>query len=207
MKNFRAAFEKLDGNTEEKMRTGKVKPGFTYCTTHMTCDIKMVGKFTRKARLVADGHKTHPPSSITYSSVVSRGSVCIALTLASLNSLEVAACDIGNAYLNANCLEKLWTVAGPESGSGKVMLIVRALYGLKSSGVAWRVTLAQTMTTLGYHSSQADPDVWFKRAHKKNGGPYHKYMLIYVDDVLHIAEDPTEDMAREQKKTDSVHFR
>ena len=95
----------------------------------------MDGKFTRKARLVVDGHKTRPPSSITYSSVVTRDSVRIALTIASLNSLEVSACDIGNAYLNAQCREKLWTVAGPEFSSekGSVMIIARALYGLKSS--------------------------------------------------------------------------
>ena len=95
----------------------------------------MDGLFTRKARLVADGHKAYPPTSITYSSVMSRDSV---RTIASLNSLEVSACDIGSAYLNALCWEKLWTVAGPEFGSekGAVMIIARALYGFKSSGAA-----------------------------------------------------------------------
>lgn len=72
----------------------------------MIFDIKMDGKFTRKARLVADGHKTKAPSSITYSSVVSRDSVRIAFMIASLNDLQVFACDIGNAYLNAPCREK-----------------------------------------------------------------------------------------------------
>ena len=67
----------------------------------MIFDVKMDGSFTRKARLVADGHETKPPTSITYSSVVSRDSVRIALTIASLDSLEISACDIGNAYLNA----------------------------------------------------------------------------------------------------------
>ena len=180
------------------MRTGKIKPGYSYCSTHMIFDIKMDGAFTRKARLVADGHKTKPPASITYSSVVSRDSVRIALTIASLNSLRVSACDIGNAYLNATCREKLWTVAGPEFGSdkGSVIIIARALYGLKSSGAAWRSTLAQTMEIMGYRPTQADPDVWTKRASKEDGSLYYKMMLIYVDDVLHIAEDPEEDMAK-----------
>jgi len=65
MKNVRVAFEKLDGITEDKMRTGKVRPGFTYCSTHIIFDIKTVGAFTRKARLVADGRKTQPPTLIT----------------------------------------------------------------------------------------------------------------------------------------------
>jgi len=175
----------------------------------MIFDIKMDGKFTRKARLVADRHKTRPPSSITYSSVVLRDSVRIALTIASLNSLEVSACDIGNAYLNAQCREKLWTVAGPEFGSdkGPIMIIARALYCLKSSGAAWRSTLAATMETLGYRPTQAGPDVWIKRATKKDGEPYYKLMLIYVEDVLHIAEHHEEDMAklgREYRLKDNV---
>jgi len=137
IRNVRIAFEKIDGITEEQMRTGKVRPGYSHCSTHMIFDIKMDGSFTRKARLVADEHKTKPPTSMTYSSVVSRDSVRIALTIASLNSLEISACDIGNAYLNAPCREKLWTIAGPEFGSEKsvVMIIARALYGLKSSGL------------------------------------------------------------------------
>ena len=38
------------------------------------------------------------------------------------------------------CREKIWTVAGPEFGpddQGKNMLVVRALYGLTSSGAAF----------------------------------------------------------------------
>ena len=198
IRNVRIAFEKIDGVTEEQMRTGKVRPGYSHCSTHMIFDVKMDGSFTRKARLVADGHKTEPPTSMTYSSVVSRDSVRIALSIASLNCLEISSCDIGNAYLNAPCREKLWTVAGAEFGSekGAVMIISRALYGLKSSGAAWRSTLAQTMELLGYKPTQADPDVWLKRAIKHDRTPYYKMMLIYVDDVLHLAEDPNEDMTK-----------
>jgi hypothetical protein len=60
------------------------------------------------------------------------------LTIAALNDLDVFACDVGNVYLNADCREKIWTIAGSEFGSekGSVMLNVKALYGLKSSGAA-----------------------------------------------------------------------
>jgi len=127
MKNVRVsvAFEKIDGVTEQQMRTGKIRPGYSFCSTHMIFD----GSFTRKARLVADGHKTRPPTSITYSSVVSQDSVMIALTIASLNSFKISTCDIGNAYLNAPCREKLWTVAGREFGSEKSsIMIIGGLY-------------------------------------------------------------------------------
>ena len=60
------------GVTPEQMRELKVKPGLKYVGTDIIFDIKMDSKFTHKARLVADGHKTSPPSSITYPSVVTR---------------------------------------------------------------------------------------------------------------------------------------
>ena len=158
----------------------------------------MDGKFTRKARLVADGHKTDAPSSITYSSVVSRDSVRIAFTLAALNDLEIMACDIGNAYLNAPCREKLWTIAGSEFGSekGSVMIICRALYGLKSSGASWRSKFADSLRSMGYKPAESDPDVWLKRDQKENGEPYYKYILVYVDDVLHLHAKGRSDMER-----------
>ena len=183
MKNVRVAFEKMEGVTEDQMRTGKVKPGYKYVGTHMVFDIKMDGKFTGKARLVADGHTTDAPSSITYSSVASRESVRIALLIAALNDLDISAGDIGNAYLNADYREKLWATAGAEFGSdkGSVMLIIRALYGLKSSGAAWRAKLAETLLAMGYTPTKADPDVWLTKATKPNGEEYYCYMLVYVD--------------------------
>ena len=63
---------------------------------------------------MADGHTTAPPSSITYSSIVSRESVRIEFLLESLNDLDIFTCDIGNAYLNSKCREKLWTESGTE---------------------------------------------------------------------------------------------
>jgi len=46
--------------------------------------------------------------------------------------------DVGNAYLNADTREKVYTTAGKEFGAraGQTVLIVRALYGLKTSGAA-----------------------------------------------------------------------
>ena len=192
MKNVRVAFQAWDGGTVEDARRGDKLVGYQEIKCHMIFDIKMDGLFTRKARFVAGGHTTNTPSSITYSSVVSRDSVRIAFTLAALNGLKIKAADIGNAYLNAKCREKIWTVAGTEFGSdkGRVLIICRALYGLKSSGAAWRLMLAQTLSDLGYTSTKADPDVWLKAETKPNGDEYYAYILVYVDDILHIHHNP-----------------
>ena len=116
----------------------------------MIFNVKMGENFRCKARFVAGGHTTETPMSLTYSSVVSRYSVRIILLAAALNGLQVMACDIQNAYLTANCREKIWTYAGPEFGSerGQPMIIRIALYGLKSSGAAFRAHLAETLMTL-----------------------------------------------------------
>ena len=57
----------------------------------MIFDIETGKNFRRKARMVADGHCTEAPEALTYSSVVSRDSIRIALTIEALNYLKVLA--------------------------------------------------------------------------------------------------------------------
>jgi len=72
----------------------------------MVFDVKMED-FRRKARLVAGGHMTEAPPTITYASVVSRETVRFALTIAALNDLEVKIGDVLNAYITAPITEKV----------------------------------------------------------------------------------------------------
>jgi ribosomal protein L31E len=190
MAKVRVAFERTDISPEE-MRKGQAKPGYQEIKCHWVFDIKLDGNFTRKARLVAGGHMTNEPSSVTYSSVVSRDSVRIALMLAALNDLDVYSMDVSNAYLYAPCREKIWIVAGIEFGSdaGSVMLIVRALYGLKTSGASWHSMLSQSLRDLGYKASEADRNVWLKPGVKADGFRYYQMVLVYVDDILHVSHD------------------
>jgi hypothetical protein len=109
----------------------------------MIFDIKLDG-FRWKARLVAGGHQTEPPESVlTYTSIVSRETVWIAFTIAMLNDLQIKASDVQNAYLTAPCAEKIYTVLG--SDAGKMAIVVRALYGLKSAGASFQRHLADCM--------------------------------------------------------------
>ena len=64
--------------------------------------------------LVARGHMTKSPVVLTYMSVVSRDSAHIALTIATLNNLQVKASDVQNAFLMAPCKEQIWTMLVPE---------------------------------------------------------------------------------------------
>ena len=101
MRNVRAAFEVLEGSEKE------IPPGYQKIDCHLIFDVNMGENFRRKACMVAGGHVTDVPHSLTYSSVVSRDSVRIAFTIAALNGLEVLGCNIQNAYLTDPTREKV----------------------------------------------------------------------------------------------------
>ena len=186
MKNNRVAFEEYDGRIEDLV-------AYEQISGHLIFDVKLSENFRRKARFVADGHLVETPASVTYSTVVSRDSVRILLLAAALNGLEVKGADVQNAFLSAKNLEKHWMRAGPEFGpeQGKVFIVVRALYGLKSASAAFRAFMAKKLDEIGFQSSPADPDVWMRPAIKPNGDEYYEYILMYVDDILAISMDPT----------------
>jgi hypothetical protein len=131
MKDVRIAFKCLS--------PGKRAPlDYKWIKCHMMFDIK-IEDLQRKPRMVAGGHMTSAPTIMAYASVVSCETVCIALTLATLNDLEMKAADILNAYISAPIKEKVWCALGPEFGSnaGKSAIIVHVLYGLKNAGTAF----------------------------------------------------------------------
>jgi hypothetical protein len=166
--------------------------GYQKIPCHIVFDVKMED-FRQSARLVAGGHRTKAPATITYASVVSRETVRLALTIASLNDLEVKVRDVLNAYITAPVKEKVWTVLGPEFGhdTGKSDIIVCALYGFKSAGAALRAHLASFMHQMGYTSYKADPDLWLKAVTRpEDNMHYYAYILCYADDILCIHHDP-----------------
>jgi hypothetical protein len=116
---------------------------YKWIKCHMIFDVK-IEDFRRKAHMVAGGHMTGAPTIMTYTSVVSRETIRIALTIATLNDLEVKVADILNAYISAPIKEKVWCALGPDFGpdAGKSAIIVHALYGLKSTGAAFHAHLA-----------------------------------------------------------------
>ena len=56
--------------------------------------------------------------------------------------------------------------------------------------------LAEKLNSVGYRSTESDPDVWIKRETTENSTAYYKYMLVYVNGVIHLAKDSQEDMLK-----------
>lgn len=185
--NVLVAFKLLQD--DEKPPPGSKKIGY-----HIIFTVKM--DLTRKARLVADGFQNKSvPSHDCYSTVVSRDSVRIIFTIAALNGLKLSATDIGNAYLNAPNKERVHVICGPElfgpESKGKIAVVVRALYGLKSAGNAWRHHLAHYIRhELKFESTGADNDVYRKPMTTKDGFKYYAYLIAYVDDLIVADFDP-----------------
>ncbi len=44
--------------------------------------------------------------------------------------------------------------------------------------------------SLGYTLCLADPDVWLRPAVKEDGTLYYEYLIVYVDDVLAVSQNP-----------------
>ena len=99
MTNVKVAFKVLPDGANDPI-------GHQYMDCHLIYEIKLDG-FRRKARLVAGGHMTKAPAVMTYTSMVSRETVHIALTVTALNDLEVKASDIQNGRHISDCMRTM----------------------------------------------------------------------------------------------------
>lgn len=159
--------------------------GYKNICVHLVFTIKHDGR--HKARLVADGHLTDLPIHDTYSGVVSLCGLRIVILISELNNLSLVSTDIGNAYLEADTEEKVCVVGGPEFGiyQGHTLIIQKALYGMRSSGLRWNEIFSDSLRTLNFSPSYAEPDIWIR-----DGGNTYEYVTVYVDDIVIAARNP-----------------
>jgi hypothetical protein len=159
--------------------------GYKKILVHLVYACKHDGR--RKARLVADGHLTDIPVDSVYSGVVSLRGLRMMIFLAELNQLDLWATDIGNVYLEVYTLEKVCIKAGKEFGEleGHTLLISKALYGLRSSGLRWHEKFADCLRNEGFHPSKGEQDIWMR---EKDG--VYEYVAVYVDDLAFAMKDP-----------------
>ena len=155
--------------------------GYQKIRVHLIFAVKHDGR--HKARLVAGRHLTPDPIESIYSRVVSIRSLRLVIFLAKLNNLEVWGADIGNAYLEAKTKEMLYVVAGSEFEEleGHILVVYKALYGLKCSGLRWSQKIHGIMLDMGFSPCKTNPCVWLRKA---ECATKYEYVAIYVDDLL-----------------------
>ena len=110
--------------------------------------------------------------------------------LGKLNHLDLWGADIGNAYLEAFTDEKLYIVAGPEFQEleGYILIFLKALYGLKSSGKRWAEVIHGILRDMKVLPSKADPCIWLRKAPNLR---CYEYIAVYVDYLCTEAEFPS----------------
>jgi hypothetical protein len=95
--------------------------------------------------LVAGGHMIEP-RGISSQSMKRKKSISIRLldSIANHDGLKTLGGDIGNAFITADFLEKMYSITGPELGEQEdsVMLLTKAIYGLHLSSHTFRTTCA-----------------------------------------------------------------
>ena len=68
---------------------------------------------------------------------------------------------------------------------GRVMLVVKGLYGLKTSAARFQEHLADILRSLGFKPSKTDSNLWYR-----DNGDHYEYCACYVDDLLIWSKDP-----------------
>ncbi|MGH7955002.1 MAG: reverse transcriptase domain-containing protein, partial [Gloeomargaritales cyanobacterium] len=167
----------------------KWKPPSNYQFAPLQMIFTVKSDLRRKARLVVGGHVVDSGDLPTYASTVKGMSVRLLFLIAAINKLDVLSADIGNAFVNAYTSEKIYTRAGPEFGEhvGKLVEIIKALYGLKTSARQFHAHLADSLRSLGFKSTRFNPDVWYR---DRGDGTGYDYICTHVDDLLVFAKDP-----------------
>ena len=165
-------------------------PGDGYQKTKLMLIFTVKQDLRRKVRLVAGGHLIDALDHDIYSSTVKGVSVKLLQVIAHSASLDILCGDIGNAYVNAYTNEQVYAYAGSEFGAkeGYVIIIKKALYGLKTSGERWHAHLADTLRSIGFVPTRYDKDVWIR--YNAEGGESYEYISTYVDDLMIVSRHP-----------------
>jgi hypothetical protein len=166
---------------------------FQWTTLTMIFDVKQ--DLRRKARLVAGGHLVDSLDNDVYSSTVKGISVRLLHVIAHKQKLDLLCGDVGNAYVNSYTNEKVYSRCGPEFGEelkGRIIVIKKALYGLRTSSERWWSHFADTLRGIGFWGTRYDKDVWI-RQNPEDG--HYEYVCTHSDDFMIVSKHPSDIMA------------
>jgi hypothetical protein len=165
----------------------KPGPEYQFAPLRMIFEVKQDGR--KKARLTIGGHVVDSHGVSTRSTVVKTISVRLIDLISHRDNLTLKHGDVGNAFITAPCMEKIYSRATPEFGerSEAIVILNKALYGLRTSGRAFRNTFADFLRQLGFVATRYDRDVWMRLRDSKDG---YDYICTHVDDFKVAARDP-----------------
>jgi len=132
-----------------------------------------------KARIVAKGYSQVKGLDYdeTFAPVIRYDSLRLIIALALHLGLDMSQADIKSAFLNGDLNKEAWIMPPPGIGlDGKVLRLLKSLYGLKQALLAWFERLSSALTELGFLSCSFDPCVFISP-------DYNIIIVVYVDDI------------------------
>ena len=109
------------------------------------------------------------------------------LALSAIYGWDIQQMDIKGAYLNGDLEEEIYMIQPPEydDNTGKVLLLIHSLYGLKQSGRAWYHKLKQVLLKHGFEQVTVEHCLYIRN---RNG--MLEVISAWVDDLLLFGPDP-----------------
>ena len=100
------------------------------------------------------------------------------------------ATDIGNTYFEVVTSEKVFISAGPNFGElkGHLLIIYKALYGLRLSGKLFGQLLEEFLKEFGFNPSLVETTIYMQKCPTANN---YKYKATNVDDLCMIMKKNT----------------
>jgi len=143
-----------------------------------------------KARLVAKGfsQKEGVDFFATFAPTAKQATARCILHLAASRDLEIHTMDVDQAFLQGDLEETLFMEPAPgltPKDPDYVWQLKRPLYGLKQAPRQWHAKLKGVLLELGLKCSEHDPSLFIGSTSKDT------WVLVYVDDLLIMAEDTT----------------
>ena len=104
------------------------------------------------------------PLESVYAGVVSIWGLRICILIAELNDMNAYTTNIRNGYLTSKTKEKVCIKAGPEFRKleGHLLIVHKALYGLRFSGKQFGDYLANCLKSLGFFQSLVEPQIFMR---------------------------------------------
>jgi hypothetical protein len=165
---------------------------------------------TKKARLTVKGYAQRDVGN-TFAPVTSTISMRLLLLAAVMMHLPLASLDVSNAFLQGDVTTPVYLhpFEGFQDGEGKLLKLLKSLYGLRESPHAWFVCLSARLIGKGFIQSIVDRCLF--RLHTDQGTVW---CVIHVDDcllcgppeALTIAEARMRDCFKLRRTDTAEHF-
>ena len=138
-----------------------------------------------RVQILASGHRQIEGVNYTkmFSAAAKMSTVRVVLANAAKQDWEIEHIDVKSAYLNAPLKETIYMRAPhgvlKQGEEGKVLRLVKGLYGLKQAGRGWYLEMMKVFVeNLGFKRSKADHLVFYRKR-----GEEHTVVVVATDDM------------------------